>query len=84
MSACGDGSLPPTVARGVSSLHDYILKEVWVVAAGTKRYRKFRCQTKDCGFEYEAKPIPAYEVTHYCHKKKVGGEVVALKGVEEA
>lgn len=53
------------------------------MAAGTKRYRKFKCKT--CEYEYEAKPIPAYEVTHFCKKKKPpNGEVVVLVGVEEA
>lgn len=50
----------------------------------SKRYRKFRCKTEGCGYEYEAKPIPAYEVTHYCKHKKPRAEHVALAGVEEA
>lgn len=50
------------------------------MAAGTKLYRKFKCKTQGCNYEYEA-AMPAYEVTHFCPKKR---QHIALAGVEEA
>lgn len=70
----GVESLPPTVATDGNSLQNY--REVYVAAAGSKTYKKWRCPTKDCDYTHTT-PVASFGVSHFCLKKR---QHVELKG----